>query len=142
MLLEMVGGRKNINAEASHTSEIYFPHWAYNKLESNNDLTPDMMMTIEENEIAKRLAIVGLWCTQTFPNDRPTMSSVIDMLGGNMDSLQIPPKPLLSSPTRSVPEYSYSSQLKVGQNLDEQGLVETRGNSSYDDTLMLKSVRA
>ena len=26
MLLEMVGGRKNINGEASHTSEIYFPN--------------------------------------------------------------------------------------------------------------------
>jgi len=104
----MVGGRKNINAEASRTSEIYFPHWAYNKLELDNDLVPNMVMTTEENEIAKRLAIVGLWCTQTFPNDRPTMSNVINMLEGNMDSLQIPPKPLLSSPTRSVPEYSIS----------------------------------
>ncbi|TKY44733.1 Receptor protein kinase [Spatholobus suberectus] len=80
MLLEMVGGRKNINAEASHTSEIYFPHWAYKNLELDNDLRPDMLMTTEENEVAKRLAIVGLWCTQTFPNDRPTMSGVIDML--------------------------------------------------------------
>jgi len=108
MLLEMVGGRKNINAEASHTSEIYFPHWAYNKLELDNDLGPDMVMTTEETEIAKKLAIVGFWCTQTFPNDRPIMSTVIEMLEGNMDSLQIPPKPLLSSPTKSVSEYSIS----------------------------------
>jgi len=108
MLLEMVGGRKNINGEASHTSEVYFPHWAYNKLELESDLRPDMEMTAEENEIAKRLAMVGLWCTQTFPNDRPTMSSVIEMLEGSMDSLQIPPKPLLSSPTRSLSEHSIS----------------------------------
>jgi len=108
MLLEMVGGRKNINAEASHTSEIYFPHWAYNKLELDNDLRLDMVMTTKENEIAKRLVIVGLWCIQTFPNDRPTISKVIDMLEDNMDSLQIPPKPLLSSPARSDPEYSIS----------------------------------
>ncbi|WVZ15969.1 hypothetical protein V8G54_013535 [Vigna mungo] len=101
MLLEMVGGRKNINGEASNTSEIYFPHWAYNKIELDNDLRPDIKMTTEENEIAKRLAMVGLWCTQTFPNERPTMSRVIDMLEGSMDSLQIPPKPLLSSPIRS-----------------------------------------
>ena len=67
-----------------------------------------MVMTTEENEIAKRLTIVGLWCIQTFPNDRPTMSNVIDMLEGTIDSLQIPPKPLLSSPTRSVSEYSIS----------------------------------
>ncbi|XP_047151086.1 LEAF RUST 10 DISEASE-RESISTANCE LOCUS RECEPTOR-LIKE PROTEIN KINASE-like 2.5 [Vigna umbellata] len=108
VLLEMVGGRKNINGEASNTSEIYFPHWAHKKLELDNDLRPDMEMTAEENEIAKRLAMVGLWCTQTFPNDRPTMSRVIDMLEGSMDSLQIPPKPLLSSPTRSLSEYSIS----------------------------------
>ncbi|XP_017437949.2 LEAF RUST 10 DISEASE-RESISTANCE LOCUS RECEPTOR-LIKE PROTEIN KINASE-like 2.5 [Vigna angularis] len=107
MLLEMVGGRKNVNGEASNTSEIYFPHWAYNKLELDNELRPDMEMTAEENEIAKRLAMVGLWF-QTFPNDRPTMSRVIDMLEGSMDSLQIPPKPLLSSPIRSLPEYSIS----------------------------------
>jgi len=108
VLLEMVGGRKNINVEASNTSEIYFPHWAYNKLEMDNDLRPDMEMSTEENEIAKRLAMVGLWCTQRFPNDRPTINRVIDMLEGNMDSIQIPPKPLLSSPTRSLPQYSIS----------------------------------
>jgi len=33
MLLEMVGGRKNVIADASHTSEIYFPHRVYNRLE-------------------------------------------------------------------------------------------------------------
>jgi len=108
MLLEMVGGRKNINAEASHTSEIYFLHWAHNKLELDYDLRPDMVMTREENKIAKRLAIIGLWCTHTFSNDRPTMSKVIDMLEDKMVSLQIPPKPLLSSSTGSVPEYSIS----------------------------------
>ncbi|XP_061350617.1 LEAF RUST 10 DISEASE-RESISTANCE LOCUS RECEPTOR-LIKE PROTEIN KINASE-like 2.5 isoform X2 [Gastrolobium bilobum] len=102
MLLEMVGGRRNVNADASHTSELYFPHWVYNRLEQSSDLRPDEVMKTEENEIAKRLTVVGLWCTQTFPDDRPTMSRVIDMLEGSMNSLEIPPKPMLSSPTRSV----------------------------------------
>ncbi|CAJ1949649.1 unnamed protein product [Sphenostylis stenocarpa] len=102
MLLEMVGGRKNINAEASHTSEIYFPHLVYTRLEEDNNLRPDQVMRIEENEIVKRMTIVGLWCIQTFPNDRPTMSGVVEMLEGNMNSLEMPPKPLFSSPTRSL----------------------------------------
>lgn len=106
MLLEMVGGRKNINAEASHTSQLYFPYLVYRRLELDNDLRPDEVMTVEENEIAKRMTIVGLWCIQTFPNDRPTMSKVIDMLEGSMNSLEIPPKPMFSSPTRSVTESS------------------------------------
>ncbi|XP_027357373.1 PR5-like receptor kinase [Abrus precatorius] len=109
MLLEMVGGRKNINAEASQTSEIFFPHLVYKRLELDNDIRPDEVMTIEENEIAKRMTIVGLWCIQTFPNDRPTMSRVVDMLEGSMNSLEIPPKPLLSSPTRTGTESSSSN---------------------------------
>ncbi|XP_027357374.1 LEAF RUST 10 DISEASE-RESISTANCE LOCUS RECEPTOR-LIKE PROTEIN KINASE-like 2.5 [Abrus precatorius] len=109
MLLEMVGGRKNINAEASQTSEIFFPHLVYKRLELDNDIRPDEVMTIEENEIAKKMTIVGLWCIQTFPNDRPTMSRVVDMLEGSMNSLEIPPKPLLSSPTRTGTESSSSN---------------------------------
>ncbi|XP_045789489.1 PR5-like receptor kinase [Trifolium pratense] len=104
MLLEMVGGRKNINPDASRTSELYFPHWVYSRLELGSDLRPDGIMDTEEDEIARRMIIVGLWCIQTFPNDRPTMSKVIEMLEVSMNSLKIPPKPLLSSPIRSVPE--------------------------------------
>ncbi|CAJ2637062.1 unnamed protein product [Trifolium pratense] len=104
LLLEMVGGRKNINANASHTSEIYFPHWVYSRLELGSDLRPDEIMDTEEDDIIRRMTIVGLWCIQTFPNDRPTMSKVIEMLEGSMKSLEIPPKPLLSSPTRSESE--------------------------------------
>ncbi|KAJ1405730.1 Wall-associated receptor kinase, C-terminal [Sesbania bispinosa] len=90
----------------SHTSEIYFPHWVYNRLELGSDLRPNQVMAKEENDIAKRMTIVGLWCIQTLPNDRPTISKVIDMLEGSMDSLEMPPKPLHSSPTRSEPESS------------------------------------
>ncbi|XP_045792642.1 LEAF RUST 10 DISEASE-RESISTANCE LOCUS RECEPTOR-LIKE PROTEIN KINASE-like 2.4 isoform X10 [Trifolium pratense] len=104
MLLEMVGGRKNINADASRTSEIYFPHWVYSRLELGSDLRPDEIMDTEEDDIIRRMTIVGLWCIQTFPNDRPTMSKVIKMLEGSMKSLEIPPKPLLSSPTSSESE--------------------------------------
>nr|WIL59902.1 nodulation protein [Melilotus officinalis] len=107
MLLEMVGGRKNINANASHSSEIYFPHWVYKRFDLGTDLRPDEVIAIED-EIAKRMTIVGLWCIQSLPNDRPTMSRVIEMLEGNMNSLEIPPKPILSSPTRSVPKSSAS----------------------------------
>ncbi|XP_052723156.1 PR5-like receptor kinase [Vigna angularis] len=105
MLLEMVGGRKNINPEASHTSEIYFPHFAYRRLDVDidvdNDVRPYEVMNAEEGEIAKRMTVVGLWCIQSLPSDRPTMSRVVEMLEGNMNSLEMPPKPLFSSPSRS-----------------------------------------
>ncbi|RZC02173.1 LEAF RUST 10 DISEASE-RESISTANCE LOCUS RECEPTOR-LIKE PROTEIN KINASE-like 2.5 isoform B [Glycine soja] len=108
MLLEMVGVKKNINGKASQTSE-YFPDWIYNRLEQGIDLTTDGVIATQEKEIARRMTIVGLWCVQTIPQDRPTMSKVIDMLEGNMDSLEMPPKPVLSSPARSLPEFTTSS---------------------------------
>lgn len=101
MLLEMVGGQKNINVEASRSSELYFPHLViYKKLEQGNDLGLDGILSGEENEIAKRMTMVALWCIQTIPSHRPTISTVIDMLLGSADSLEMPPKPFLSSPPR------------------------------------------
>ncbi|KAJ0095134.1 hypothetical protein Patl1_15178 [Pistacia atlantica] len=48
-------------------------------------------------EIAKKLAIVGLWCIQWNPTERPSMPLVLQMLEGDLQSLEIPPKPFASS---------------------------------------------
>ncbi|KAL4633174.1 hypothetical protein ACB092_04G103100 [Castanea dentata] len=106
MILEMVGGRKNIDVGISNTSEIYFPHWIYKRLELHNDLGFPINMTVEETAMVRKMILVGLWCIQTNPSDRPSMSKVIEMLEGNIEALQIPPKPFLSSPPRSPIEES------------------------------------
>ncbi|CAJ1951945.1 unnamed protein product [Sphenostylis stenocarpa] len=114
LLLEMVGVRKNIDGEAGDTSEVYFPDWIYKRLEQGGDLRTDGgEMVTEEKEIARTMTVVGLWCVQTIPQDRPTISRVIDMLEGNINFLEIPPKPALHSPTGSVPEFSTSSFQSV-----------------------------
>ncbi|XP_059649676.1 LEAF RUST 10 DISEASE-RESISTANCE LOCUS RECEPTOR-LIKE PROTEIN KINASE-like 2.1 [Cornus florida] len=100
MVLEMVGGRKNIDVEVDHTSEIYFPHWIYNHVELDEDLGLHGIMNEKENERAKKMIIVGLWCIQTDPSNRPSINKVMEMLEGSLASLQIPPKPFLSSPPR------------------------------------------
>ncbi|KAL1363653.1 LEAF RUST 10 DISEASE-RESISTANCEUS RECEPTOR-LIKE PROTEIN KINASE-like 2.4 [Arachis hypogaea] len=110
MLLEMVGGQKNANVEASRSSEIYFPQLViYKKLEVGSDLGLDGVMSTEENELAKKMIMVGLWCIQTIPSQRPTISRVIDMLEGSMDSMEMPPKPTMSSPPRSTTDFSTAS---------------------------------
>ena len=111
MILEMVGGRKNINVGVSNTSEIYFPHWIYKRLELHNDLGFPSNMTREENEMVRKMILVGLWCIQTNPFDRPSMSKVIEMLEGSIEALQIPPKPFLSSPPRSPAEESSTTSI-------------------------------
>ncbi|CAJ1936850.1 unnamed protein product [Sphenostylis stenocarpa] len=115
MLLEMVGGQKNINVEASRSSELYFPQLViYKKLEQGNDLGLKGILSGEENEIAKRMTLVGLWCIQTIPSHRPTISRVIEMLLGSVDSLEMPPKPFLSSPPRSTTDFSTAISQSFG----------------------------
>ncbi|KAF3963174.1 hypothetical protein CMV_012410 [Castanea mollissima] len=98
---EMVGGRKNIDVSVDLTSEIYFPHWIYKRLELNEELGLLGLLKEGDEDTARKMIIVSLWCIQTNPSNRPLMSKVVDMLEGSLESLQIPPKPCLSSPPRS-----------------------------------------
>ncbi|KAA8547785.1 hypothetical protein F0562_004214 [Nyssa sinensis] len=101
MILEMVGGRKNIDTRFGCTSETYFPHWIYKRLELEEDLKLQWNMNKAEEEVARKMILVGLWCIQTDPGNRPSMNRVVDMLEGNQEALQIPPKPFPSSPVRT-----------------------------------------
>ncbi|GMY18424.1 LEAF RUST 10 DISEASE-RESISTANCE LOCUS RECEPTOR-LIKE PROTEIN KINASE-like 2.4 [Fagus crenata] len=101
MVLEMVGGRKNIDVSVDCTSEIYFPHWIYKRLELDEELGLQDLLNEADQEGVRKMILVSLWCIQTEPSNRPPMSRVVEMLEGSLDSLQIPPKPFLSSPPRS-----------------------------------------
>ncbi|KAH0887375.1 hypothetical protein HID58_063471 [Brassica napus] len=60
-------------------------------------------ITEEDDEIlVRKMVLVGLWCIQTNPFDRPSMSKVVEMLEGSPEALRIPPKPLLSIPAITV----------------------------------------
>ncbi|CAA0813614.1 Protein kinase superfamily protein [Striga hermonthica] len=101
MVLEMVGGRKNMDPNVD-TSQVYFPQWVYNRLDS--DFGEDFWARVEEGEdgnVARRLTIVGLWCVQWSPNDRPSMKEVVAMLEGSEESLVIPPNPFADNDARN-----------------------------------------
>ncbi|KAL5763437.1 hypothetical protein ACOSP7_019701 [Xanthoceras sorbifolium] len=102
MLLEMVGCRKNNDLTVENQSQIYFPEWVYNRLSQGREIS----LKIEEDgdeEIAKKLAIVGLWCIQWNPIDRPSMTMVMQMLEGDLHCLEIPPnKPFVTSDIEMV----------------------------------------
>jgi serine/threonine protein kinase len=93
MVLDMVGARdKNINV--SESSSQYFPQWIYEHLddycvsasETNGEIT----------EIVRKMTVVGLWCIQVTPTNRPTMTRVVEMLEGTTSGLELPPKGLLT----------------------------------------------
>ncbi|KDP42824.1 hypothetical protein JCGZ_23766 [Jatropha curcas] len=94
LLLEMTGRRKKLNAKATaDLSEVYYPFWVYDRL-SNGELEVEDA-TEEENKIARKMIITGLWCIQMKPSDRPPMNKVIEMLEGDLENLQLPPRPVL-----------------------------------------------
>ncbi|PWA49974.1 concanavalin A-like lectin/glucanase domain, Rho-associated protein kinase 1/2 [Artemisia annua] len=102
MILEMVGWRRNIEVEVDNTSEIYFPHWIYKKVELHEEqLGLHGIGSDEENEMVRKMIVVGLWCIQTNPLSRPTITKVLEMLEDDLASIEIPPKPYMSSPSRS-----------------------------------------
>ncbi|KAK2986786.1 hypothetical protein RJ640_011011 [Escallonia rubra] len=93
MVLEMVGVRENTEVQATGTSEIYFPDWIFEQLEPGKDLRLNSAATEDEEETARKMILVSLWCIQTNPSERPTSREVVEMLEGSLQSLQIPPKP-------------------------------------------------
>ncbi|KAB1206257.1 hypothetical protein CJ030_MR7G014402 [Morella rubra] len=96
LLLEIVGGRKNTGLTSEKSSQVYFPEWIYNLLEQKDDLR----LYVEDDgdaEIAKKLAVVGLWCIQWHPMDRPSMKLAVQMLEGEGESVTMPPNPFTSS---------------------------------------------
>ncbi|KAM4096931.1 hypothetical protein ACJW30_08G142400 [Castanea mollissima] len=119
LLLEMASKRKNLNAFAEHSSQIYFPTWVYGQFNEGNDIEMEDA-TEEEKKTVKKMIIVALWCIQMKPSDRPSMNKVVEMLEGEVECLQMPSKPfLLSSPERSIGDVednlnSTSSSIQSG----------------------------
>jgi serine/threonine protein kinase len=96
LLMEMIGRRKNFNALADHSSQIYFPSWIYDQVSEGKDVELGDHATEQGKETTKKMIIVALWCIQLRPNDRPSMHNVVKMLESDVESLQMPPKPFLT----------------------------------------------
>ncbi|XP_020961024.1 rust resistance kinase Lr10-like [Arachis ipaensis] len=114
LLLEMVGGRKNTNA-SQETFQVLYPNWIHNLLEGDDTYIP-----IDDDgdfRIAKKLAIVGLWCIQWHPVHRPSMKSVVHMLEAEEDTLKVPPNPFESiaatSSSAIIPAKFLNLELEV-----------------------------
>ncbi|XP_056160165.1 rust resistance kinase Lr10-like [Syzygium oleosum] len=101
LLMEMAGRRKNINANAERSSQIYFPLWVYDKVHEGETVEIEEVEE-EERMVRKKMIIVALWCIQLNPDHRPPMSKVLEMLEGDIGKLQMPPKPLIYPPDEPV----------------------------------------
>uniref|UniRef100_N1QW83 Putative receptor-like protein kinase n=1 Tax=Aegilops tauschii TaxID=37682 RepID=N1QW83_AEGTA len=90
LLLEMAGGRRNVDPQASR-SQTYYPSWVYNQLSRQE--VGGISEVVGIHQVERKLCIVALWCIQMKPDDRPAMSEVLDMLEAGIDGLEMPPEP-------------------------------------------------
>ncbi|WCJ39877.1 Protein kinase family protein [Euphorbia peplus] len=114
LLLEIVGGRKSIEEKSSQAS---FPEWIYDHLKRGEEL---QIRTGEQGDaqIVRKLTIVGLWCIQWFPVDRPSMTIVLQMLEGEGNDLEMPPNPFTSNALRNMDATNIPRARRTYQDLE------------------------
>ncbi|XP_062203821.1 rust resistance kinase Lr10-like [Phragmites australis] len=105
LLLEMAGGRRNADPHAANSSQAYYPSWVYSRLSRQE--VDEISDAVDMHELEKKLCIVGLWCIQMKPHDRPTMSEVIEMLEAGVDGLEMPARPFFCDDENIVAVASY-----------------------------------
>ncbi|KAJ6795597.1 LEAF RUST 10 DISEASE-RESISTANCE LOCUS RECEPTOR-LIKE PROTEIN KINASE-like 2.5 [Iris pallida] len=125
LLLEMAGGRRNVNPAAENSSEMYYPSWIYDRLNQREGLVgtgdrPFVERRQPINDVERRLCKVGLWCIQMKPSDRPAMSNVLEMLEADVQALPMPPKPFFSS----SPEPDFLDQSWSDSSVSESSIIE------------------
>ncbi|EEE53835.1 hypothetical protein OsJ_00300 [Oryza sativa Japonica Group] len=126
LLLEMVGGGSNVKAYAEKgASGTFFPLWVYDHLLEDGGVLQSVAAAAAATagggagspggeEIARKMALIGLWCIQTVPANRPSMGKVLEMLERSVHELAMPPRPYhsnSSSPSRPSSYPSFASDF-------------------------------
>ncbi|CAN6172424.1 unnamed protein product [Urochloa humidicola] len=98
VLLEMLGGRRNLQAETGAAGErrwTYFPKVVADKVREGRVmevLDRRLMAAGAVDEAAvRRVAHVALWCAQEKASERPAMARVVEMLEGRGGEVEPPP---------------------------------------------------
>ncbi|KAL0403225.1 UNVERIFIED_CONTAM: LEAF RUST 10 DISEASE-RESISTANCE LOCUS RECEPTOR-LIKE PROTEIN KINASE-like 2.1 [Sesamum radiatum] len=92
LVLEMAARTQALNPYAEKSGKVYFLWWIYKQLSEGKELET-REGDEEERKMVKKMMIVGLWCIQIRPGDRPLMSEVVAMLEGGVELLKMPPMP-------------------------------------------------
>ncbi|KAG6516533.1 rust resistance kinase Lr10-like [Zingiber officinale] len=132
LLLEIAGRRRNVDHKAENSSQIYYPSWIYDQLVQLQDFRAGAEaddINLEIDEIERKLSMVGLWCIQMKSCDRPSMSEVVEMLEGDTNSFDMPPKPFFSSTQSQSQSQSNLVKLSYAQSSS----VGLHGISENDD---------
>ncbi|CAJ2674661.1 unnamed protein product [Trifolium pratense] len=133
LLMEIANRRRNLNSNADKSSQIFFPYWIYNELIEEREIEILGEATDDEKKNVKKMFIIALWCIQLNPNDRPSMDKVIEMLEGEIEDIEIPPKPS-PYPNEVVQDNGISSSESVSDD-DVTGSISFLGETIEDPLL-------
>ncbi|KAF5764530.1 putative protein kinase RLK-Pelle-DLSV family [Helianthus annuus] len=116
VVLEMISGKRNTgyyhNKEAFSLISYAWSLWREQK--PLDLLDPALAESCNSIEVL-RCTIIGLLCVQEDPQDRPTMTGVLGMLGMDIESLPDPKEPAFVSKTRVRSLPSYVSESEINQ---------------------------
>ncbi|KFK41093.1 hypothetical protein AALP_AA2G085000 [Arabis alpina] len=115
-----------VYGSVSHKSDVYSYGMlvlemigARNKTSTDNSASNPSSMLIEngisseEEEISKKMTLVGLWCIQSWPTSRPPMNRVVEMMEGSLESLEVPPRPVL----QEIPAAPFQESSSLTENI-------------------------
>ncbi|KAG1347812.1 Serine/threonine-protein kinase [Cocos nucifera] len=127
LVLEIISGRKNRGVSISEYKGNLLAHaWSLwmegNGLELVDELISNSIFMVEAMNCIK----VGLLCVQESPKDRPTMSSVVLMLGNRNTSLPDPHHPGFF-PTRACSEIESSKSKMDVASINELSVTTVEG---------------
>ncbi|XP_059658866.1 receptor-like serine/threonine-protein kinase SD1-8 [Cornus florida] len=97
LLLEIVSGKKNIGFYHSSSFHLLGYTWELWNAGRGMELLDPILGSPSSTSTLLKYINIGLLCVQGNPNDRPTMSDVVSMLGNEYASLPIPKEPTFST---------------------------------------------
>ncbi|GFZ03183.1 S-locus lectin protein kinase family protein [Actinidia rufa] len=112
LMLEVISGRRNggFNLETRAQSLLPYAWRSWNEGKAEELIDRNVIRTCHVRE-AVRWINIALLCVQEDPEDRPSMSKVVLMLGGKSEELPKPSEPPFSVGRFAVSDYSSTSDL-------------------------------
>ncbi|KAJ6846618.1 receptor-like serine/threonine-protein kinase SD1-8 [Iris pallida] len=127
LVLEIISGKKNRGVFFAKADLNLLGHaWSMWKEGTSLDLIDESVSPKYSGDEALRCIKVGLLCVQERPEDRPTMSSVVLMLGSGSALLPQPKQPGFVS-TKGRFEYSSSTSKQIASSVNEISVTMCEG---------------
>ncbi|PNY02978.1 serine/threonine kinase family protein, partial [Trifolium pratense] len=93
LLLEIISGKKNTGFYQTNSFNLLGYAWDLWTNDSGMELIDSELDDISNKHLVARYVNIGLLCVQQSPQDRPTMSDVVSMIGNDTTSLPSPKPP-------------------------------------------------